>query len=204
VCWWSASCVGRVGEVEVPCVDADGCREIGQRMPAVRSRSSWSRSQAIRSDAPAVSRDVVGIAWSAWNSRRWVLFAGELRRSGLCGLALRACAGHAVDRDADAEDTTVAGPSVDASAIVADLHPGAGPVYGGDQMQVGGAGDPGQDDVANFSCRIRLRSPGLGGMIGARSETCGRATLGAVGPWTGDDPGHNADCGSRPLEWCSG
>lgn len=55
--------------------------------------------------------------------------------------------------DTHTEDPVVAGPAVDAAAVVADLHPLPGEVHGRHQVQVDRPCDTGQDDVADLQLR---------------------------------------------------
>jgi hypothetical protein len=57
---------------------------------------------------------------------------------------------HSFDGDADSVDPVMAGPTVDSTPVVADLHAASRRVERGHQMQINGSGDSGQDDVTDL------------------------------------------------------
>jgi hypothetical protein len=64
----------------------------------------------------------------------------------------------AVDGGADAVDLVPAGPTVDPAAIVADLDAAPAGIDGGDEVQVRGSGDPGENDVTYLDRRRNRRA----------------------------------------------
>ena len=75
----------------------------------------WPVYCALTELTAAVEARIVELVWKAASLRR--------RELSLDELPLDPGAGHAVNAGADAEDPGVAGPAVDAAAVIADLHP---------------------------------------------------------------------------------
>jgi hypothetical protein len=69
---------------------------------------------------------------------------------GRLELAVDPGTAHAFNGSADAEDPGVSGPAVDATAVIADLHPPGSVIDCGDQVQVHRSRHPGQDDIAGL------------------------------------------------------
>jgi hypothetical protein len=74
-------------------------------------------------------------------------------RSGLTDFAVNAGSTGSVNGGAGAVDPRVVGPAIDTATVVADLYAARAGVDGGDEVQVHGSRDSGQNDVADLDFR---------------------------------------------------